>query len=94
MAEHPRWHLERFTDEMDPFSLPQFYVMHGSVLIAQCEIEAHAEAIIEEHVRLGRYQHALDQISRMTPDGHDLGAAVAEASRALGPSDHGPTLAR
>ena len=83
MAEHQEWRLETFSDEMDPFGTVQFYVMHGNLMIAQCEIEAHAVRIIAEHERHTAYEQVLERIAGMSTASHDLEAAIAAAMRAL-----------
>jgi len=83
MAEQPEWRLETYQDEMDPFSAIQYYVMHGKVLIAQCEILAHADMIIAQNQRVLRYERALEQIAAMSAAAHDVDAAVASAQQAL-----------
>lgn len=83
MPEYAQWRLEEYTDESDPFVAPQYYVMHGNLMIAHCEVEAHAAQIVAEHQRLERYERALEQIAAMTPSGDGLRAAVAAAAGAL-----------
>ena len=87
VSEHPEWQIEKFEDEMDPFASIQWYVMQGNILIAQCEIEAHAVRIVLEHGRHVMYEQVLEHISAMTPDNHDLEAAIAAALRALNGTD-------
>ena len=83
MVEYHEWRLETYQEAMDPFGTIQFYVMQGNVMIAQCEIEAHAALIISERERLLRYQQALEQIAGMSAASHDLGSAVTMATEAL-----------
>lgn len=83
MPEYAQWRLEEYADESDPFVAPQYYVMHGNLMIAHCEIPAHAAQIIAEHERLERYERALEEIADMTAPGHDLGSAISAARRVL-----------
>ena len=83
MQEHIDWRVEQFTDEMDPFANIQWYVMQGNVVIAQCEVESHAERIVAEHQRFGAYEQALQHITGMTRDTHDIDAAIDAAHRGL-----------
>ena len=83
MTEHYEWRLETYQEAMDPFGTTQFYVMQGNMMIAQCEVEAHAALIVSERERLLRYQRALEHIAGMTPENDDLASAVTAATAAL-----------
>ena len=87
MPEHPEWRIERYQDEMDPFANIQWYVMQGNVVLATCEVEAHAESILVEHSRRVVYEQVLQHISGMTASSHDLAAAIEAAFRALNRDD-------
>lgn len=83
MAEEHEWRLEKYSDELDPFASVHWFVMQGNLVIAQCEVEAHATRIIVEHERHVIYEQALEHITGMSSASHDLEAAIAAALRAL-----------
>jgi hypothetical protein len=82
MAEHIQWRVEEYRDD-DPFVSVQWYVIQGSIVIAQCEIGEHAERILLEHVQKLTYEQVLRQIAAMSGGGHSLDEAVGLAKRAL-----------
>lgn len=89
MRDYAQWRLEEYMDETDPFVAPQYYVMHGNLMIAHCEVQAHAAQIVAENQRLERYERVLQHIAAMTSSAHALESAVAAAAGALDEADHG-----
>ena len=83
MQEKPEWRIEQYSDEMDPFANIQWFVMQGNIVMAQCEVETHAETILAQYQRQKTYGQALQHISAMTSDSHDLAAAIQAAKDAL-----------
>src|SRR5690606_25796200 len=71
MQEQPEWRIEKYSDEMDPFANIQWFVMQGNIVMAQCEVETHAETILAQYQRQKTYGQALQHISAMTSDSHD-----------------------
>jgi hypothetical protein len=81
------WRIERYSDETDSFAGISWFVMQGNVVIAQCEVQAHAERILFEHKQYEAYAVALQRIAAM-PAGERSIEVVQEAARqALDESD-------
>jgi hypothetical protein len=83
VTEHYEWRLEVYQDAEDPFGAIQFYVMQGAIMLAQCDVESHASLIVSERQRLRHFQQALERIAAMSPQSHELQAAVLAATEAL-----------
>lgn len=81
------WRIECYQDETDPFAALSWFIMRGNSVIAQCEVEAHAERILLEHRLFEAYTGVLTQIARMASEGRDIHAASEAARRALAQLD-------
>jgi hypothetical protein len=80
--EEQEWRVERYLDETDPFASLSWFVMRGNAVIAQCEVEAHAERILLEHQHYEVFARALTEIAALSHE-HGLAAAREAAQRAL-----------
>jgi hypothetical protein len=84
MAEEQiAWRIERYSDETDVFAGISWFVMRGNVVIAQCEVQAHAERILFEHRQFELYARTLARIAGMSVSEHRIEAALEAARRAL-----------
>jgi tRNA(Ser,Leu) C12 N-acetylase TAN1 len=81
------WRIERYSDETDAFAAIHWFVMRGNVVIAQCEVQAHAERILFEHQQYEVYARVLVHIAGMSATEHDIEAALEAARRALDTKD-------
>ena len=81
--EETGWRIEKYSDESDSFAGISWFVMRGNVVIAQCEVEAHAERILFEHRQYEAYGAALERIAAMSANEDGIETAQEAARRAL-----------